>query len=684
MRFNDNSTYEFVPFKGGLDTETPAIEVPMGFLRESENVEVSVQGGYTTPKGYERYDGRASPSSAIYAILGVTITGSIEVGDTITGVTSTETARVIAVADDESYLVITAASGEFDSGEVLNVSASPEATTTSVSINSAAATQELDREYNALAAAYYRTLISAVPGSGSVLGVWMIGNDVYAVRNNVGATAAVIHKATGSGWTAVDTGRELDFTSGSTEIEAGDTITGATSAATATVGKVVVTSGTWGAGDAAGYLVLTAQTGTFTAENLDVGASLNVATIAGNSAAVTLAIGGRYETVYKNFAGSGSRKIYGCSGANKGFEFDGTVYAQIRTGMADDRPNHVHVHKFQLFFSFGPSVQHSAPGEPFNWSPVVGAGEIAVGDNVTAFSSEYGSEAGAALAIYSRNSINILYGNDDSDWQLVPYRDEIGAYPYTVQQLGQTIRVDDQGITSLGQSQDFGNFANASLSARINSWIFTRKSTAISSTFCRAKSQYRLYFSDNSALYITFEGRKVLGMMPQMLDHQITCVISQEDTSGNERIYAGTESGYVMEMEKGTSFDGAAIDWYFMTHFAHFGSPRLQKRYFSASIETVGLGYCAFQFSFELGYGSTALHQPTADLSIEAEFNASRWDEFTWDQFWWDGQSISPSYAKLFGDAENISFVLRGSSAEYNPILFSGINTRLRAGRYLK
>jgi len=73
----------------------------------------------------------------------------------------------------------------------------------------------------------------------------------------------------------------LSFTSGGTyEIEVGDTIEGATGGA-AYVAGVSVATGSWAGGDAAGTLTLRRVTGTFQAENLDVGTDLNVATIAG-------------------------------------------------------------------------------------------------------------------------------------------------------------------------------------------------------------------------------------------------------------------------------------------------------------------------------------------------------------------------------------------------------------------
>ena len=79
--------------------------------------------------------------------------------------------------------------------------------------------------------------------------------------------------------------RRLPFTSGgTTAIAVGNTITGATSAATAKIMSVDLSSGTWAGGSAAGEFMIESQTGTFAAENLNVGVATNLATIAANSA----------------------------------------------------------------------------------------------------------------------------------------------------------------------------------------------------------------------------------------------------------------------------------------------------------------------------------------------------------------------------------------------------------------
>lgn len=78
--------------------------------------------------------------------------------------------------------------------------------------------------------------------------------------------------------------RSLDFTDGgTTPIAVDDTITGATSTTTANVVAVVLDSGSWAGGDAAGTLWINQQVGDFESENLDVGASSNLATIAADS-----------------------------------------------------------------------------------------------------------------------------------------------------------------------------------------------------------------------------------------------------------------------------------------------------------------------------------------------------------------------------------------------------------------
>lgn len=66
---------------------------------------------------------------------------------------------------------------------------------------------------------------------------------------------------------------------GTTEIVVGNTIVGATSAATAFVEEILLYSGTWAGGDAAGFFVVRDVEGTFGSENVKVGTGTDDATV---------------------------------------------------------------------------------------------------------------------------------------------------------------------------------------------------------------------------------------------------------------------------------------------------------------------------------------------------------------------------------------------------------------------
>jgi hypothetical protein len=675
---------EFIAFEEGADFVTPALRLKSGFARDAQNFEIDVNGGYRRIKGYERYDGQPAPSSANYAVLTVALTTAATLGETVTGGTSSATGVVVAVAANQ--LILTKTSGTFGS-ETITGSVTAAGTCTGPAIVDGAGTSVLAAQYKNVAADEYRSDIAAVPGSGAVLGVWVFDDVRYAFRNNAGGTAVDMYKATSSGWGQVALGRELSFTSGGTyEIQEGDTIEGATSGATAVVTRVVLETGSWAGGTAAGRLIFASQTGTFQSENLDVGASTNVATIAGNSSAITFAVpGGRFEFVNYNFSGAtDTRRMYGCDGKNRAFEFDGTVFVPIDSGMDADAPTHITVHKNQLFLSFLASIQHSAPGQPYVFNPILGTStEIAMGDDVTGFKVQPGGQGGAALAIFTRNNTAILYGSDTSDWNLVQFNEEAGAYAHSIQHVGFTMMLDDRGVTSLATSQNFGNFASATLSKLVQSWVNTRRSTVTASCIVRDKNQYRLFFSDGSALFVTIDNAQVLGMMPMLFPDAVRCACSAELSDGNEVIYFGAADGFVYQMEKGTSFDGDAIEAFLEMAFNASGNHRQQKRYRACTLEIAGEGYAEVAFTYELGYGVTTIEQPGSQ-TLNAPLSSVRWDAFTWDAFVWDGVTLQPSEADMVGTAENVSIILRSNADYFESFLISGATLTYSPRRMLR
>lgn len=664
---------DYFALGGGLDLETTPITMSPGSLREGLNVECGVAGGYDRSGGYERFDGKAQPSAAIYEQLPATITGTWAIGDTITGVTSAKTA--IVIASNATGFIITKSTGAFNASEALQIAAVTVATSTATNYTGGNATALLGAQYQNLAADVYRALISAIPGSGNVLGIQMLGDVLYGFRNNAGATACNIYKSSASGWTQVTLYNEISFTVGAVAIPAeGATLT--QGAVTATLKRLVLTTsvGSFVAGNASGRFIITNPAG----GNFVAGAATLTGgvtcTLSAVQTAITLAAGGRYEFENANLGGAaGTYRMYGCSGVDRAFEFDGLVYVPITTGMTSDVPLHLKIHKNHLFLSFGNSVQHSGTGQPYLWNPLYGAAELSAGETVSGFDSQIGNVQGGAMLIFTRNTAKMLYGSSSLDWQLVTVQEESGAIPYTIQHLGRTTLLDDRGLTQFGQSQAYGNFEQATITKKIRRWIIQEKPVAIASMIAREKNQYRIFFSDSYALYVTFSENKVIGMVPQLFASAVTCCCSQEWSTGVERKFFGDASGYVYEMDIGTSFDGGAIAWTLSLPYNNKRSPGQIKRWRSALPEIAGTSYAEFTFGYSLDYGSTTKLQPANDTGVLDFGGGGVWDEFIWDDFTWDGNTLSPGRFSIGGSSENISLMFSGDSDYIAPFSITGV-----------
>jgi hypothetical protein len=662
--------YDAIRLGGGLDQITPTLSLAPGFIRRGANFECSITGGYTRIGGYERFDGRPSPSASIYLVLTCTLTGVVAVGDTVEGGASGDTAKVIAVSG--SSVVVTKNTGFFEDGEDLEISSVVVGVINS--ITGMVQNALTNAQYKALAANEYRADILEVPGEGPVLGVSFYNGVVYTWRNNVGSTAAKMFKSSAAGWVEVALGVELKFDAGEIAILDGQTVNGQTSGATGVVTRVVVESGSWDAGDAAGKLIFASVSGAFqNNEHIRLGGGPKHALADGTQSAITLAPNGRVETVIANFGGGPANyRMYGSDAQNRGFEFDGTVYVPIKTGMTVDKPKHVAVHKNHLFYSFGASLQFSSLGEPYRWEPLVGAGEIAMNAEITNLIPLPGDQTSGALGVYTRRDTSVLYGTDSDSFVLATYNTGTGAVAYSAQNMDQVYTLDDRGVTKLGTTLSFGNFTSASLTMTLRPYMQNRINQTVASTVNRDKGQYRVFFADGTGIYMTVLNGQLLGTVPIQFAHEPTCAFEYEDMDGQQRIFLGASNGFVYELDKGTSFDGERIPASLMLVYASQRQPRILKQYRHAMLELTDGGYAEISFGYDLGYRTLNLTQAD-DQDFEKDLRSSYWDEFTWDDFIWDGEDLSPTEVDMTGAAENVAIRIASASDLFEPFTINSI-----------
>lgn len=681
---SDTSTFALV---GGLDEISQPLAIKPGRALSCVNYE-ALEDGYARVEGYERFSGQTLPSETPFWLLSFD-NGTIPIveGDTITGALSGATA--IAIVDPEvvtgDWLVtpatgrlgLRALAGVFQNGENLLVGGIVHAAADGTTLEGMSASGD-DYEDNAARAArvYGRSLIAAVPGSGPVRGVWEFNGTVYAFRDNVGGTAGAIYKSSAGGWVTVGSlGHMLAFTSGGvTEILEGQTVTGATSAATGIVRRAVLQSGTWGAGDAAGYFILSNIVGVFVAENLNVGASLNLATIAAAPVANALPPGGRYFFLTHNFYGaSGTRRVYGVNGVGPGFEFDGTYFVPILTGAAVETPQRIAKFRNQLFLAYPNGlVQGSEVGEPIGWDVSGGAWEVGIGSDVADFIQHTDS-----LLILGKHAIFSLTGYDSTDFILSQITDEAGAKPFTGQRIGAGIYLDNRGLRSITTSQEFGNFSMGSITESVKKTLGRRKKSGvrpIASVLVRTKSHYRMFYDDGSGLSF-YVGRKVPEPMYFELGKNLTCVSSNEseddDTLDDERVFFGDDEGFVYQMDSGPSYDGEAILAYVRLAYSHMGSPNLMKRVSKVSMDVTAPAPMTLRFIVDFDYASREQFD-SSQIEVEAVGTGGLYDVNNYDEFFWSGPDENVLEGTVEGQGFNASMTIFSESDSVPPHILRG------------
>ena len=685
-----------VPLRGGLDLVSPAMMAAPGFAIQAKNYEVEARG-YRRIGGYEPYDGQPSALDADYYVLYLdAINTMVAAGSTLTGATSGASGLVLhePVLDDDSaavgqgsawdnmtvtwdsqrgvwdigvahgHIALYGVTGTFQDREEVRVGGVTVAVANGTQQLNAAPTPALHDEYQSLAQNQAAATYAAVPGSGPIRGVATYQGAVYAWRDNAGGTAGQMWLATVSGWVQRTFGQTLYFTSGATEFEEETTVTGQTSGATGTIKRVILHDGAW-SGTASGYLVLSGVTGTFqNAENLQVG-GVTYAVASGTNTAITLPAGGKYRAVEHNFFGQAkTTRLYAVNGVGEAFEWDGSVLAPIDTRASDDTPAFIAVHKGRLFLGFEQgSIIYSSAGEPLEINAITGAGEIAVGfalTNMVSFTRD-------ALIITGKNRIGYLVGSSAADFDFKQFNPGRGAYEDTLAVALEPMFMDDQGVRTLEASERFGDWLMQSTTRLIEPLIRQKRQAGtlpVGAIPVRAKDQYRLFYNDGTGIVI-YLGRGDPESMPFEYPFTPACVVSGELATGEEIILVGASDGWVYRLDRGSSFNGSAINALLRTSFLHQGAPNLMKRYHRAFIEGHASGrLLSLNVAAQFDYGggeAPAKPDDARTLTGGGEY----WTETFWnDPLGWGTSVEGQATVPLDTVAEDVSFLFKSSGTE--------------------
>lgn len=660
---------DIVAYGGGLDLISPEMSKSPGDAIDALNWDIPNTSGYRTHPGYERFDGRPKPSAASMTQLQVTTTieQTVAVGDTVNGETSGATGLVIYIDPARKWLALTKVTGAFHIGEnlrkgtavvgVLDASGQPLA-------------PSLINQLFALASAVYRLDIAAVPGSGPVRGVWVYQNNVYAVRDNAGGTAGVIHRATSSGWSAIALAEEIGFTGGNSAVEVGDTLTQGT--VTATIRRVIIVSGM--SPNLVGKLVISGRTGGNFTAGVATSTGGGALTLSGGQTAQVIPPGGKYEVRVANFTGSSATEyVYAVNGVGKCFEFDGAWLAFVDTGMDTDTPAYIEVHNNRLWLAFRSSVQFSAPGAPHVWSVVLGANELAAGANITGLLRTPGSENTASLIVFTAEFARVVYGKTAADFRMDMALPDVGAIQYTVQNLNIPIFLDDLGLYGAVPANEFGNFRAADLSAKIKPYLYDRIRLVSCSVVDRNAGQYKLFFTDGGGITVTFHGDRLKGILPFQLNHVANVACEGKIDGEQTQLFGGTD-GFVYELNRGRSFDGEPIQHRLRLVDNFMGTPRLRKRMRRLRLDIQAPGFHTLSVGYVAGRNDPEIDSGSATQSATFTAGSGGFDNHAdgFDSLAFDGDMYAYVTVVLDVTTTSLSLVFSGSSDNELPMTITG------------
>lgn len=677
-------------FQGGINVMDSPSLIEAGQLLGCLNYEPGVRGGYRRFDGYERFDGHTSPSDADYLAVQVDPAYVPDPGSVINEVESDAAGEVCFVDTDNSFLIITAISGTFRcNGSTLSIASYGDTPSIGPGYLNAGLSDQIAASYFLQKYLYLQAKIGSVGGvnsSGPVRGVVPYRDKVYAFRDDAdpgdalaGNDTASMWVGTATGWQRIDLGIKVRYDTGvysdamQPPLE-GTLLHGATSGATFTLKRVVTQTGTWGT-DASGFFIVSAISGSPVAgELLKDGDNVTYMTYRSH-APQELRAGGVYEFRVHNFNASQNPatgyRLYGVNGVDYGFEYDAIsdVFVQIETGMDIDTPDHLEIHaEYYLFFSFpGGSIQNAGFQRPLLWTAITGADERAVGEDVTFMRESVDS----TLMIGTRRSIWMLSGTATENFQIKTYSTASGAVARTAEMPGQLVFLEDRGLTGAQQTPAFGNFEAASFTDKILD-LLTRllaTDTPVGAVVTRRKNLYRLIFASGAVLCLSVNAQGQFGGWTQgSFPTAINGFYGGFALAGSrwyERAFLAAENGYVYEVDKGRSFDGANIAHFLRVCYFDAGSPDQIKRWRRLQVDLQPEGLASLSISVDFNFGNLA-GQSNEPLDLVG--NGGFWDISNWDQFVWNAPRYSQAQMKVEGEGYNIGMFFAGNSNNENSV----------------
>lgn len=329
----------------------------------------------------------------------------------------------------------------------------------------------------------------------------------------------------------------------------------------------------------------------------------------------------RYQFVTANFyANADWDGYYGANGAGRGFSFakydadndgiDENYLLMISTNLFEpeqDKPRHVAYYNNHLVFGLkNGAIRISVVNEPESFSGEDYATQYFGGGPITGLKIMKGT----MLCVGAENSISALTGQIADNFAIQTFNPTLGILEYTMEDMGgEIVFCTSKGITTLSQTERYGDFMGNRLSDPVSPWLIPRLRRnkdlfsiaqgdgVVCAIPLRSKNQYRLFFKSGKILTMTYRGESIppeftfqMYLFGQIAAGEFEKFVvplawsAQTDQYGVDRVHishysalSDAEVPYVLELDRGWGFDGRYIPHSMTINWYHTDSPLYYK-----------------------------------------------------------------------------------------------------------
>ena len=400
---------------------------------------------------------------------------------------------------------------------------------------------------------------------------------------------------------------------------------------------------------------------------------------------------GRYDFDVYNM--SGTEKIIWADGANNASSYDNSSVTDISGTGAPANPKYVKIFKNHAFYagmSATPQkVIFSAPYAEGEFSAAKGAGSISVTSDIVGL-----KVFREQLYIFCTNAIFRLVGNSISDFQMQPVTTNVGCVaPQSIQEVGgDIIFLSADGLRTVAGTEKIGDVELGVISRpvqrRFTELNYTDAANTITSVVIRAKTQYRIFFSNSSAeteskgIIAVWRGDRwefseVKGIKPNCAD---SGYISNVETT----VHGGYD-GYIYKQETGSTFTNAGDSTltikgrYKSAHWT-MGDPGIRKRFHRAILNYRPEGSLDTNLGLEYDYGSDDVLNPDSISIAGAQEGAAIYGSASYGTAEYGGAEFVLVRQPIVGSGFAVALQFTDSATETcNPYSLKGFSLEFAA-----